>query len=393
MLRSIRHLLAAGALLGAIAWLSSTTTLACPFCSAPSLTLTEQLTQSDAAALVTWSGGTPAQGQDGGSTEYEVLEVVQQPAGGKLAKGSKVSLVRYRAGKKGDLFLLLGTKGGAVIDWGSPMEVTKESFAYMKNAPKPEVPTVERLKYFLKYLEHPDQMISTDAYGEFANAAYGDITPLAKEMPREQLRKWIVDPQVSPSRLGLYGLLLGLSGTKDDVPVLEKKILDAGEEFRLGVDGIMGGYLLLTGDQGLSMLDEKKLANKKAPFSETYAAMQALRFMWQYGDNRISAERLRESMRLLLDRPELADLVIADLARWKDWSVQDRLMALYGKDEYDIPSIKRAVVRFMLASTKDIPESSGEAPAHVVKGEKALVELEAKDPKTVSEAKRFFFVK
>lgn len=367
--------------------------LACPFCSAPSLTLTEQLTQSDAAVLAAWSGGTPAKGQEGGSTEYEVLEVVQQPAGGKLAKGSKVSLVRYRAGKKGDLFLLLGTKGGAVLDWGSPMEVTKESFAYMKGAPKPEVPTVERLKYFAKYLEHADQMISTDAYGEFANAAYGDITPVAKDMPRDKLRQWIVDPQTSPSRLGLYGLLLGLCGTSDDVPVLEKKILDAGEEFRLGVDGLMGGYLLLTGDKGLAMLDEKKLANKEAPFSETYAAMQALRFMWQYGDNRIPADRLRESMRLLLDRPELADLVIADLARWKDWSVQDRLMEIYGKEEYDIPSIKRAIVRFMLASTKDIAEGAAETPAHVTKGQKALAELEARDPKTVSEAKRFFLIK
>jgi hypothetical protein len=370
-----------------------TVSLACPFCSAPSLTLTEQLTQSDAAVLATWSGGTPAKGQEGGSTEYEVLEVVQQPAGGKLAKGSKVSLVRYRVGKKGDLFLLLGTKGGAVIDWGSPMEVTKESFAYMKNAPKPEVPTTERLRYFAKYLEHADQMIATDAYGEFANAAYGDITPVAKDMPRDYLRKWIADPQISPSRLGLYGLLLGLCGTAEDVPALEKKILDANEEFRLGIDGIMGGYLLLTEEKGLAVLDEKKLANKQAPFSETYAAMQALRFMWQYGDNRISADRLRESMRLLLDRPELADLVIADLARWKDWSVQDRLMSLYGKEEYDIPSIKRAIVRFMLASTKDIPEGSAETPAHVAKGQKALAELEAMDPKTVSEAKRFFLIK
>jgi hypothetical protein len=372
--------------LTAVAW-------ACPFCSAPSLTLTEQLTQSDAAVLATWSGGTPAKGQEGGSTVYEVLEVVQQPAGGKLAKGSKIELVRYRVGKKGDQFLLLGTKGGAVIDWGSPMEVTQESFAYMKNAPKPEVPTSQRLRYFLKYLEHADQMISTDAYGEFANAAYGDITPLAKEMPRENLRKWIVDPQVSPSRLGLYGLLLGLCGTSEDVPVLEKKIMDAGEEFRLGVDGVMGGYLLLTGEQGLSLLDEKKLANKQAPFSETYAAMQALRFMWQYGENRIPADRLRQSMRLLLDRPELADLVIADLARWKDWSIQDRLMELYGKEEYDIPSIKRAVVRFMLASVKDVPEGASEEPAHVTRGNKYLAELEAKDAKTVSEAKRFFFIK
>jgi len=383
-----------GALIAGVVLLGLTAaTVACPFCSAPSLTLTEQLTQSDAAVLAAWSGGTPAKDQDGGSTEYEVLEVVQQPAGSKLAKGSKISLVRYRAGKKGDQFLLLGTKGGAVIDWGSPMEVTPASFAYMKNAPKPERPVPERLRYFVKYLEHPDQTIATDAYGEFANAAYGDITQLAKDLPRDNLRKWIVDPQVSPSRLGLYGLLLGLCGTKDDVPVLEKKILDAGEEFRLGVDGVMGGYLLLTGEEGLSLLDEKKLANKQAPFSETYAAMQALRFMWQYGENRIPAERLRQSMRLLLDRPELADLVIADLARWKDWSVQDRLMELYGREEYDIPSIKRAVVRYMLASTKDIPEGTSEEPAHVARGKKALAELEAKDPKTVSEAKRFFFIK
>lgn len=367
--------------------------LACPFCSAPSLTLTEQLTQSDAAVLAAWSGGTPAKGAEGGSTEYEVLEVVQQPGGGKLAKGSKVSLVRYRAGKKGDLFLLLGTKGGATIDWGSPMEVTKDSFAYMKNAPKPEVAATDRLKYFAKYLEHPDQMISTDAYGEFANAAYGDITPVAKDVPRDKLRKWLQDPQTQPSRLGLYGLLLGLGGTKDDVAVLEKKILDTGEEFRLGIDGIMGGYLLLTGEPGLTMIEEKKIVSKDVPFSETYAAMQALRFMWQYGDNKIPADRLRQSMRLLLDRPELADLVIADLARWKDWGVQDRLMELYGKEEYDIPSIKRAVVRFMLASSKDVAEGNSGTPDHVAKAQKALADLEAKDPKTVSEAKRFFFVK
>ena len=32
----------------------------CPFCSAPSLTLSEQLTQSDAAVLVQWVDGEPA---------------------------------------------------------------------------------------------------------------------------------------------------------------------------------------------------------------------------------------------------------------------------------------------------------------------------------------------
>lgn len=375
-----------------------TYSLACPFCSAPSLTLTEQVTQADAVALVKWKGGKPAKDQDAGSTDYEVVDIVRQPMSGKLSKGQVISLVRYRPGKPEDQFLLLGTRGGAVIDWGSPMEVTETSYKYVIEAPKPDVPAVERMRYFVKFLEHPDQVISNDAYGEFANTAYADITPIAPDMPRAKLREWLVSPETSPSRLGLYGLMLGLCGKPEDVPLLEKKILDSTEEFRLGIDGIMGGYLLLTGEDGLKKLEEHKLSNKKAPFSETYAAMQALRFMWQYGDNQIPADRLRASMRLLLDRPELADLVIADLARWKDWSVMPQLMKLYGAEEYDIPSIKRAIVRFMLASTKDVPpseagEPSVEIPAHAKQGAEYLALLEKNDPKTVSEAKRFFFIK
>jgi hypothetical protein len=112
--------------------------------------------------------------------------------------------------------------------------------------------------------------------------------------------------------------------------------------------------------------------------------------MWTYGD-RIEKDRLRQSMRILLDRPELADLVIADLARWEDWSVIDRLMTLYDAEEYGIPSIKRAIVRYMLVASKDKPEE-GEDLAHVQKAEDYLAELRNKDPKTVKQAERFFFV-
>uniref|UniRef100_A0A7C4LN99 Uncharacterized protein n=1 Tax=Schlesneria paludicola TaxID=360056 RepID=A0A7C4LN99_9PLAN len=371
----------------------------CPFCSAPSLTMAEQLAQSDAVLLVKWVGGKPAAGNDGGTTDFEIVEVVKQPSGSGFKPGGALSLVRYRAAKAGTLFLLLGTKGGAVIDWGSPLEVTVESFTYMKQAPSPDVPTTKRLKYFMKYLEAADQTIATDAYGEFANAPYADITPLAPEMPRENLRKWVLDPNVSPSRLGLYGLMLGLCGKPEDAAILEQKILEMSEDFRLGIDGVMGGYLLLTGEEGLAKLEASKVANKKAPFSETYAAMQALRFMWQYGEGKIPAERLRQSMRLFLERPELADLVIADLARMKDWSIQTRLMQLYGQEEYDIPSIKRAIVRFLLACAKDVPAADGSSgavaqkPEHAALAAKYLAELEAKDPKTVADAKRFFFIK
>ena len=404
-------------LLAAVA-LTPVSVLACPFCSAPSLTLTEQLAGADATVLVKWAGGTVAKANDTGATEFEVVEVVHQQAGGQLAKGTKISLIRYRSGRAGDLFLLLGTLGGGTIEWGSPLEVTQPGFDYMKHSPKPDQPAVQRLGYFLKFLEHPDKMIGDDAFGEFANASYADVVLLAKEMPRDKLRGWLTAKETSAGRLGLYGMMLGLCGTEADVKLMEQKILETTDDFRLGIDGVMGGYLLLTGDKGLAVIDEKKLKDKKAPFSETYAAMQALRFMWQYGDGRISLERLRQSMRILLERPELADLVIADLSRMKDWSMQDRLMTMYDEEAYNVPSIKRAIVRYMLAATKDTgakkpvedkatgDKAASEKPAvtevaappaeslpHVVHAQECLAEIEKKDPKTVTEAKRFFLLK
>jgi len=377
-----------------VAWCAMPVSLlACPFCSAPSLTLTEQLVQSDAAVLVAWSGGKPAEGTNVGTTDYKVVDIAINSKEFPLKKDQVISLPRHRVGEAGQLALLLGTKGPSGIDWASPLDVTEASYGYLKSAPPPSEPTTQRLRYFVKYLEHADQAVSSDAYGEFANAAYADITPLAKELPRQKLRNWLQSPETAPSRLGLYGLLLGLCGEPSDRSIMEDRIFVTAEDFRLGIDGIMGGYLLLTGEEGLQKLDEKKLIDKKVPFSETYAAMQAIRFMWQYGDGKIPVDRLKQSMRILLSRPELADLVIADLARMQDWTVQADLMKLYEQPEYDIPSIKRAIVRFLLASVKaGEKETAEETAPHAREAQALLAQLETKDPKTVRDAKRFYFI-
>ena len=422
----------------------------CPFCSAPSLTLAEQMAQADAAILVQWVGGKKATEKSAGETVYEIRQIVRNYKN-ELKVGGRVTLPRYRESKVGDLFLLVGSKG-VTIEWASPLEVTETSFNYVAQAPSPEVPTAQRLEYYAKFLEYPDQMISNDAYGEFANAPYDDITQLAEKLPREKIRGWITNKDTPATRMGLYGLLIGLCGNDEDGRILEAKILEETEDFRLGIDGLMSGYLLLTGEKGMAVLDEHKLKNRSVPFSETYAAMQALRFMWKYAEGRIEKSRLRASMRILLDRPELADLVIADLARWKDWEVQDRLMALYiqalasapdegvpaeettgevvAKDKpdetsppsngdifgemwkriagdqkldtavgesFNVPSIKRAIVRYMLVSTKDVPDeaTSGQesvAPEHAVKGQKYVDMLRKLDEKTVAQAERFFLL-
>lgn len=367
---------------------------ACPFCSAPSLTLSEQLAQADATVLVQWADGKASTEKDEGHTVYEVRQVVKN-LGDRIKVGDRITVPRFRTGKKGDLSVLMGSKG-AMIEWGSPLEVTETGFNYMVQAPSTEAPVAKRLEYFIRFLEYPDQMIANDAYGEFANAPYEDIVKIREAMPREKIRGWLTSRDTPATRLGLYGLLIGLCGTVDDVPLIEGKILEKSADFRLGIDGIVSGYLILTGDKGLDVIEKAKLQNRDVPFSETYAAMQALRFMWRYGENRIEKSRLQASMRMLLDRPELADLVIADLSRWKDWSILDRLMSMYGRGEYNIPSIKRAIVRYMLTCSRDVPELvTGETvkdPEHVARAKTSLETLRKTDERTVKEAERFFLL-
>jgi len=363
----------------------------CPFCPGPSLTLTEQVAQADAAVLVKWLSSRPPTLSDPGLCELEVVDVDHQPDGSKLAERGKIKLTRHCAGKVGDHFMLFGTSVESTIEWGAPLAASKTAYFYIRNAPKLGAETTERLQYFLKYLEASDKLVADDAFGEFANAAYADVAKMSGELPRLKLRKWLTSKEVSTSHLGLYGMLLGLCGTDEDAPILEAKITEETDEIRIGIDGVMGGYLLLTGEKGLKLLEETKLTNKKAPFAETYAALQAVRFMWQYGDGRISPDRLRQSMRLMLDRPELADLIIADLSRMKDWSVQDKLMSSYDQETSSTP-IKRAIVRYILSSIKDTAGATGsedetKLPQHVVKGQQYLKELEVKDPKTVNQAK------
>jgi len=376
-------------------WLGAQLAYACPFCAAPSLTMAEQVAQSDATVLVIWSSGIKGTDDSAGSTTFEVKQVVRNFKD-SVKVGEKITLPRYRAAKAGDLFMLMGTQTekGKSIEWGSPLEVTETSFNYIAQAPSPELPVAKRLEYYVKFLENPQDLIANDAYGEFANAPYEDITKLGDKLPRDKIRTWVTSTETPATRLGLYGLLVGLCGTDEDAKAVEQRILQKSDDFRLGIDGLISGYLLLTKAKGLEVIDNEKLRNKSVPFSETYAAMQAIRFMWQYGDGRIEQERLRASMRILLERPELSDLVIADLARWKDWSIQDKLMKMYGEGEYNIPSIKRAVVRYMLVSSKDLPKdatagANSTVPKHVEQGRAYVAKLREMDPKTVAEAERF----
>jgi hypothetical protein len=287
---------------------------------------------------------------------------------------------------------LLGTKSTETngIDWDEPFVVSPKTLEYIIRAPAPQVPVAKRLPYFVKFFGDSDPIIAEDACHEFARASFKDIQAFAPQLPRDEIRKWLNNPEIAEFPLDMYGRLLGICGDASDAALMEKLILIKSDEARFGIDGVMCGYLLIMKEKGLEVLEKSKLLDKGVPFSEIFSVIHALRFMWTYGGDAISRDRLRQSMRILLDRPEIAEFAIADLARWKDWSIQDRLMEMYPGGEM---SVKRAIIRFMLTSSNDDSvDKNGQIPAHVAKGLKALQELREKDPQTVGEAERFFIL-
>ena len=239
-----------------------------------------------------------------------------------------------------------------LISWDPYAPVSVEAIRYIKNAPGQSIPQGQRLPYYLKFLEHADPLLSIDAWAEFANADYEDVKAVKDQMPREQLRQWIADPMTTPERLGLYGMMLGLCGNADDAAFLEKQIgavpptgLDDKKFFRYGTDGLMGGYLLLTGEDGVRFLEQTRL-KPDVPTESVYAAVQAIQFMWSYESSLVPQSRLKSCMRRLLSNSEQRILTITNLARWKDWESWPELERLFRNECADDRATQRAIVLF-----------------------------------------------
>lgn len=332
----------------------------CPFCPPSQPTLSEKVAESDMVVLVQFvESQSNADDPDAGAkTLFRVVDPWRVLKGKAWKKADLLEWPFLRNGKAGELFLMFGRWQDEKASWDLPVEISEISYQYVKQAPSPEKAGPDRLKYFLQFLEFSDPLLAGDAFSEFSKASYDDVVALADRMPREKLRKWLEAPETTEIRRGFYGMLLGLCGNDDDARYLEAKVLSrpGADEVRLGYDGMMGGYLLLKRQAALKTLTEAKLGDQSLPTGEMYAYLNALRFMWQYGRDRIPAADLQAALRGLLDREDMAEVVLSDLARAKDWSVLERLTTVYGKAPFETSSAKRRIVQFVLACAKDLSE-------------------------------------
>lgn len=383
MIRPSRIAIGLVAAVTAIAATSSLATraLACPFCSAVSLTFSEEIANSQVAVIAKLVEPPPRPAADAPNSSLDVakakFEIIKILKGEKeLGANRKIETVYFGDSPVGSTFLIMGIDPPA-INWGTPIAISERGQAYVAKSIELPKEGADRLAFFQDYLEDSDEMLARDAYDEFAKTPYAGVIGLKDRMKHDKLIEWIKSPQIPVSRRRLYLTMLGVCGKPEDLPMLEELIQSKDRQTKGALDALVAAYLTLKGPDGMPLVEDLFLKNKDAEYTDTYATIMALRF---HGTEEkiIPRERLLVGIRMMLDRPQLADLVIPDLARWEDWSVMDRLVDLFKNANDDSNWVRVPVINYLRA-----------CPLPAAK--ERIDELAKLDPETVKRASTLFF--
>lgn len=359
--------------------------LACPFCSAVSQTFSQEMETMDVVVIAKLTKLPPMAdpsapsdvGADLSKASFQIVEILK---GEKLADAKQpIETLYFGEGSLGKEFLIMAvreTPESTKLQWTTPLLLSERAKEYLHKLPALPKDGAERLSFFQKYLEDKDESLARDSYDEFANASYDNLKKIKDEMEHDKLIGWIKNEDIPASRRRLYLTMLGVCGTKNDVPMLEEMLRASDRKAKAGLDAMIGCYLTLTAEEGVPLIEELYLANPKAEYADTYSAIMAMRFHGTEGGV-IPKERVIKAVRHMLARPQLADLVIPDLARWQDWDSMDAMVTLFKTADEKSSWVRVPVINYLRACP-------------LPKAKEHLVELEKIDPAAVKRANMFF---
>jgi hypothetical protein len=376
-MRRCKFIAAAAAVLIAFFQLSElSSAYACPFCSAASQTFSEELGTMDVAVIARLVKVPEQSSKAGDEIQKATFEIDQVIKGEGLVKArEKLETLYFGDGTVGKSFLVMGISPPATM-WSTPLPLSDRGIKYLTEVVKLPKDGAERLTFFQEYLEDADEMLARDAYDEFARAPYSQLKAIKPQLKHEQVVAWIKNPEIPASRRRLYLVILGITGTDKDLPMIEEFMTSSDRKAKSGLDALIACYLTLKGEAGLPLVERLFLGNDKADYADTYAAIMAIRFHGSEGGI-IGTKQLVTALHPMLDRPELADLVIPDLAKWEDWGVMDRLFDLYKNANEKNSWVRVPVVNYLRACP-------------LPKAKELLNECEKIDPAAVKRANTFF---
>ena len=354
---------------------NSRTVTICPFCSAIALTFSEQLNESDIAVVAELVKVPPPMeddDEDFPKADFKILKILKGKKFVAEGMSFNTQLVgNYDAGQK---FLILGVEPPKVA-WSTPMKASDRVFKYLSDIQELPETGPERLIFFQDYFEDKETVLAFDAYDEFARAPYEDLIAMKDQMDHDQLIKWIEDPDTSVNRRRLYFTMLGVCGKKEDIKLLEELITADSRKKRAGLDALIACYLNLKGEEGVALVEKTFIINEDADYVDTLATVSALRFHGTEVEF-VSKKRIVQAIRHLLDKPKMADMIIPDLARWKDWSVMERLVTMFKEADPESNWLRVPVITYLRACPK--PEAKT-----------YIAELQKIDPEAVERADFF----
>lgn len=344
-------------------------TWACPFCTAVAQTLRHEMKQMDAVAIAI-----RVMADSESVSTFEIQRVIKGEQ--FITKGQKVQINYFGRDEVGETFLVLGIDPPDLL-WSSPLQLSEQAVEYVDQITKlPEEDGVERLKFYLRFISETDPVLARDVYDEFASASFADMKHLKDFYDRAWLVESVKDVDIPPDRRRLYLVMLGVCGKPEDAADLEHMLRSDDPNQRSGLDALISCYISLRGAEALKLVNELYLSNKESTYADTYSAIMALRFHGTEGGI-VDRQSVAESLKLMLDRPELADLVIPDLARWEDWTVISKLANLFRNADDKSNWVRVPVINYLRACP--LPEAAD-----------VIEELKEIDPVAFRRATQFF---
>jgi hypothetical protein len=361
--------------------LTATSAYSCPFCTPTGTTLTGEVAQAD--FILYGSLSNPQRDPNDptafnkGTTDMTIDLVIKSHDMVKDKK--KITIPRYVPpdGKNYKHLIFFNVSNGQLDAYrGEAVPADSKLPEYLKGALEVrQKDTITRLRYFFDYLESDDIVISSDAYSEFGYADYNQVHEIGPKLPAETLLKWIKDPNTRGSRLGLYGLLLGHCGKPSDAKAIRALLDDKDRSYTSGLDGIVTGYIMLSPKDGWDYL-LGLIKDPEKEFPTKYAVLKTVRFFWEFRPDIIAHKQSMEALKALMDDPDIADMPIEDVRKWKLWDLTPTVLGYASKDSHSgTPIIMRSVLKFAIVAAWADPKNTAAV--------EFVYAARAKDPKRV----------
>ena len=230
--------------------------------------------------------------------------------------------------------------------WGK--EITNPAvleFAAEVNRQRKE--PAKMLLYAAKHFDHADANVADEAFMVFAKADDKLIAETAKNLSPANLRKLVKDPDTEPERLSMFAYLLGACGNADDAELLRSLVKNPTPRMYKSFEGILAGYITMRPKEGWAVIEES-LKNDKQSFLLRYATLRTMRFFYNAKPAETGSQVLH-GLTLALGQPDLADMAIEDLRKWKRWEHTKLVLSCWDKRSHDSRITKQSIVRYALA--------------------------------------------